>query len=79
MSKIVQDKIQFYGGWFLLVLASFGTIYIVIPDSLGQLEALDRQIIMPIIIMLILPMGLLFLYGSQFIEKGLQEKQESQQ
>lgn len=55
----------------MLALASFGTIYIVTPDSLGQLETLDRQIIIPIVIMLTLPMALLFLYGSHFIKKGL--------
>lgn len=78
LSKIVQDKVQFYGGWILIALASFGTIYIVIPDSLGQLETLDKQIIVPIVIMLILPMTLLFLYGSQFIEKGLMVKNGSE-
>lgn len=71
LSKVVQDKVQFYGGWFLLILASFGTIYIVTPDSLGQLETLDRQIIIPIVIMLFIPMGLIFLVGSHFIKKGL--------
>lgn len=78
LSKVVQDKVQFYGGWVLIALASFGTIYIVTPNSLGELETLDKQIIVPIIMMLILPLALLFLFGCQFIEKGLTIKYGSE-
>ena len=78
LSKVVQDKVQFYGGWVLIALASFGTIYIVTPNSLGELETLDKQIIVPIIMMLILPLALLLLFGCQFIEKGLTVKDGSE-